>query len=168
MKMEITMKEMKTIYQVGGKLCKDFIGQISYTVCLDQTYEELDIEFSFGPQHLRPEDVTPELKQRLLDYCKKEYGMERIPGGMGRCCLSRHENRDPHHGNPERYVHRQYPQTADNPAYAFYRNRSHGRLYSAAEYRGCVESNHSGIFRTAGQHRLSADGTRTLRGTFYV
>ena len=70
------MKEMKTIYQVGGKLCKDFIGQISYTVCLDQTYEELDIEFSFGPQHFRPEDVTPELKQRLLDYCKKEYGIE--------------------------------------------------------------------------------------------
>ncbi len=33
------MEEMKTIYQVEGKLCKDFIGQISYTVCLDQTYE---------------------------------------------------------------------------------------------------------------------------------
>ena len=70
------MEEMKTIYQVEGKLCKDFIGQISYTVCLDQTYGELDIEFSFGPQHFRPEDVTPELKQRLLDYCKKEYGMK--------------------------------------------------------------------------------------------
>lgn len=70
------MEEMKTIYQVEGKLCKDFIGQISYTICLDQTYGELDIEFSFGPQHFRPEDVTPELKQRLLDYCKKEYGME--------------------------------------------------------------------------------------------
>ena len=70
------MEEMKTIYQVEGKLCKDFIGQISYTVCLDQTYGELDIEFSFGPQHFRPEDVTPELKQRLFDYCKKEYGME--------------------------------------------------------------------------------------------
>ena len=54
------MEEMKTIYQVEGKLCKDFIGQISYTVCLDQTYGELDIEFSFGPQHFRPEDVTPE------------------------------------------------------------------------------------------------------------
>ena len=38
------MEEMKTIYQVEGKLCKDFIGQISYTVCLDQTYGELDIE----------------------------------------------------------------------------------------------------------------------------
>ena len=63
MKMETTMEEMKTIYQVEGKLCKDFIGQISYTVCLDQTYGELDIEFSFGPQHFRPEDVTPELNR---------------------------------------------------------------------------------------------------------
>lgn len=52
------MEEMKTIYQVEGKLCKDFIGQISYTVCLDQTYGELDIEFSFGPQHFCPADVT--------------------------------------------------------------------------------------------------------------
>ena len=66
---------MKTIYHVEGKLCKNFIGQISYTVCLEQTYEELDIEFTFGPRHFRPEDVTPELKQRLLDYCKKEYGL---------------------------------------------------------------------------------------------
>ena len=57
------MEEMKTIYQVEGKLCKDFIGQISYTVCLDQKYDELDIEFSFAPQHFRSEDVTPELKQ---------------------------------------------------------------------------------------------------------
>ena len=39
------MAELKTIYHVEGKLCKDFIGQISYTVCLDQTYGELDIEF---------------------------------------------------------------------------------------------------------------------------
>ena len=65
--METTMEEMKTIYQVEGKLCKEFIGQISYTVWLDQTYGELDIESSFGPQHLRPEDVTKEMKQRLLD-----------------------------------------------------------------------------------------------------
>lgn len=69
------MNDMKTVYQAEGKLCKDFIGQISYTVCLDQSYQELDIEFSFGPQHFSPEDVTPELKQKLLDFCKKEYGM---------------------------------------------------------------------------------------------
>lgn len=69
------MKEMKTIYQVGGTLCKDFIGQIAYSVCLEETYSELDIEFSFEPQHFRPEDITPELKQQLLDYCKREYDM---------------------------------------------------------------------------------------------
>lgn len=95
------MEEMKTIYQVEGKLCKDFIGQISYTVCLDQTYGELDIEFSFGPQHFRPEDVTPELKQRLLDYCKRIWYGRRHTGGMGRCRVSRYENRDSYHGNPE-------------------------------------------------------------------
>ncbi len=30
------MNDMKTVYHVEGKLCKDFVGQISYTVCLDQ------------------------------------------------------------------------------------------------------------------------------------
>ncbi|MDR2025531.1 MAG: hypothetical protein LBQ71_20320 [Hungatella sp.] len=69
------MDEMKTVYQVQGKLSKDFIGQISYTVCLDETYEELDIEFSFGPRHFSPEDITPGLKQRLLDYCKEAYDL---------------------------------------------------------------------------------------------
>ena len=69
------MTDMKTIYHAEGKLCKDFVGQISYTVCLDQTYEELDIEFSFQPQHFRPEDVTPELKTQLKEYCAREYGL---------------------------------------------------------------------------------------------
>ncbi|WP_313582410.1 DUF6669 family protein [Lacrimispora sp.] len=69
------MVEMKTVYQVQGKLPKDFVGQISYTVCLDETYEELDIEFSFGPRHFSPEDITPGLKQRLLDYCKEAYDL---------------------------------------------------------------------------------------------
>lgn len=69
------MKEMKTIYQVGGTLSRDFVGQISYTVCLDETYDELDIEFTYGPRHYRPEDVTPALKKQLTDYCLKEYGI---------------------------------------------------------------------------------------------
>lgn len=69
------MNDMKTIYRVEGKLCKDFIGQISYTVCLDQSWDELDIEFSFGPQFFQPGDVTEEQKQYLLDYCKREYGI---------------------------------------------------------------------------------------------
>ncbi len=69
------MEDMKTIYQVGGTLCRDFTGQISYTVCLDQTYRELDIEFTFGPRHFSPGDVSEALKKELLDYCKKEYGL---------------------------------------------------------------------------------------------
>lgn len=69
------MDDMKTVYQVEGTLCKDFIGQISYSVCLDETWKELDIEFSFSPQHFQPGDITEELKQRLLDYCKQEYGI---------------------------------------------------------------------------------------------
>lgn len=72
------MESIKTLYHVGGELCKDFIGQISYTICLEQTYEELDIEFSFTPKHFRPEDMTPELKQNLLNYCKKEYGIQEV------------------------------------------------------------------------------------------
>ena len=69
------MNDMKTVYHVEGKLCKDFVGQISYTVCLDQPYEELDIEFSFQPQHFSPEDVTGEMKDYLKEYCAKEYGL---------------------------------------------------------------------------------------------
>lgn len=162
------MAELKTIYHVEGKLCKDFIGQISYTVCLDQKYDELDIEFSFAPQHFRSEDVTPELKQYCSTIAKRIWNRRLHPGRMGRRGLSWHENRDSHHGNPERYLHRQYPPAADNQAYAFYCNGSHRRLHSAAGHRGCVKSNHPGIFRTAEQHRISADGTRTLRGIFYV
>lgn len=67
------MNDMKTIYHVEGKLCKEFIGQISYTVCLDQSWDELDIEFSFSPQYFRPEDLTKEQIQELTEYCKTEY-----------------------------------------------------------------------------------------------
>ena len=70
------MAELKTIYHVEGKLCKDFIGQISYTVCLDQKYDELDIKFSFAPQHFRSEDVTPELKQYLPRLCAAHSGWD--------------------------------------------------------------------------------------------
>ena len=74
MKMETTMEEMKTIYQVEGKLCKDFIGQISYTVCLDQTYGELDIEFSFGPQHLNSACLTTVKKNMVWKKAHRRNG----------------------------------------------------------------------------------------------
>lgn len=67
-------KEMKEIYHVQGKLCKNFVGQISYTVCLEKSYEELDIEFSFHPKHFSRKDISKELSLQIRDYCQKEYG----------------------------------------------------------------------------------------------
>lgn len=70
------MDTMEKIYQVKGTLCRNFTGQISYTVCLDKTYHELDVEFSFKPQHFSPEDITPELTKEIVDYCRDTYGMK--------------------------------------------------------------------------------------------
>jgi len=65
---------MKKIYEVGGILNKGFIGQISYVVCLDKEYKGMDIEFSFDKQ--RYSAVTEELKEEIIDICKKEYGQD--------------------------------------------------------------------------------------------
>lgn len=62
---------MKKIYEVGGFLNRNFVGQISYTICLDQEYEEMDIRFSFDKQ--RYTSVTEELKQEVLAECSEEY-----------------------------------------------------------------------------------------------
>ena len=36
---------MKTIYAVEGIVNQDFVGQISYTICLEKTYHKMDIGF---------------------------------------------------------------------------------------------------------------------------
>ena len=90
--------EMQIIYQVEGKLCRDFIGQISYTVCLEQTYDELDIEFSFGPQHFQPGEVTSdedELDDALCHQMKTEIHTiamlnDEFIGGIHRQLTTRH------------------------------------------------------------------------------
>lgn len=77
--MENTKKDlenMKQVYGVKGTLPKDFVGQISYTVCLDKPYEELDIEFSFDKQHYSSADLTPALLEELRTLCRREYDME--------------------------------------------------------------------------------------------
>lgn len=71
---------MKVLYKAGGTLSKDFIGQISYTVCLDRKYEELDIEFSFDKQKYTAADVTEDVIRELTDYCRSNYGLELPPG----------------------------------------------------------------------------------------
>lgn len=70
---------MKVLYKVGGTLSKDFIGQISYTVCLDQKYEELDIGFSFDKQRYTAADVTEDVIRDLTDYCQSHYGLKLPP-----------------------------------------------------------------------------------------
>lgn len=66
---------MKKIYEVGGILNKGFIGQISYTVCLDKEYRGMDIEFSFDKQ--RYSVVTEDLKEEIINICnEEEYGQD--------------------------------------------------------------------------------------------
>jgi hypothetical protein len=65
---------MKKIYEAGGTLNKGFVGQISYTVCLDKEYKEMDIAFSFDKQ--RYNDITSELKEEIIKACKGEYSTE--------------------------------------------------------------------------------------------
>ncbi|SHO53197.1 DUF6669 family protein [Anaerocolumna xylanovorans] len=65
---------MKTIYTAGGILNKGFVGQISYTVCLDKEYHEMDIAFTFDKQHYT--DITEELKAELTAACEGEYETE--------------------------------------------------------------------------------------------
>ncbi len=69
---------MKTIYRVGGILNKGFVGQISYTVCLDQEYDTMDLEFSFDKQ--RYTEITEDLKAELIEACNGEYGAETASG----------------------------------------------------------------------------------------
>lgn len=62
---------MKKIYDVGGILNKGFVGQISYTICLDQSYEEMSLSFSFDKQY--HQSITEDLKKDLLTECHGQY-----------------------------------------------------------------------------------------------
>lgn len=65
---------MKTIYTAGGTLNKGFVGQISYTVCLDKEYREMDLAFRFDKQHYT--DITEEVRAEFLTACEGEYESE--------------------------------------------------------------------------------------------
>lgn len=70
------MKEMRELYHANGSLQKDFVGQISYTVCLPETFSELDIEFTFDKQKFAPGDITSERKAEVHKLCRQLYQME--------------------------------------------------------------------------------------------
>ncbi|MBE6726373.1 MAG: hypothetical protein E7576_14475 [Ruminococcaceae bacterium] len=67
---------MKQIYQIEGVVNRGFVGQITYTVCLEEPLRTLDIHFSFDgdKRTFRPEDVTPELIAETVDAAEKKCG----------------------------------------------------------------------------------------------
>lgn len=64
---------MDKIYEAAGTLSRNFVGQISYTVCLDKKYSEMDIVFSFDKQHYSDIDITDELKKEVVEDCRGKY-----------------------------------------------------------------------------------------------
>ncbi len=68
---------MKELYRVEGVLNKGFVGQITYTVCLEAPCARLDIHFFFDADKrtYQPEDVTPELIAQTRAVCEREYGL---------------------------------------------------------------------------------------------
>lgn len=74
-----TNQNYQQIYRVGGMLDAGFVGQITYTISLDQVYDELDIHFSFDKRLYSESDVTPELIDRLQTLCTAKYGAPTYP-----------------------------------------------------------------------------------------
>lgn len=78
---------MKELYKVEGTLNKGFVGQITYTVCLDKPLKKLDIGFAFDKRRYAPEHVTPELITEMRSSFRNLYGAERTEEEMRECIL---------------------------------------------------------------------------------
>lgn len=74
-----TDQNYQQIYRVGGMLDAGFVGQITYTISLDQVYDELDIHFSFDKRLYSESDVTPKLIDRLQTLCTAKYDAPTYP-----------------------------------------------------------------------------------------
>ncbi|MBD9125593.1 MAG: hypothetical protein EGP68_12845 [Lachnospiraceae bacterium] len=74
-----TDQKYQQIYRVGGMLDAGFVGQITYTISLDQVYDELDIHFSFDKRLYSESDVTPELIDKLQTLCTAKYNAPTYP-----------------------------------------------------------------------------------------
>lgn len=74
-----TDQNYQQIYRVGGMLDAGFVGQITFTISLDQVYDELDIHFSFDKRLYSESDVTPELIDRLQTLCTAKYNAPTYP-----------------------------------------------------------------------------------------
>ena len=74
-----TNQNYQQIYRVGGMLDAGFVGQITYTISLDQVYDELDIHFSFDKRLYSESDVTPDLIDKLQTLCTAKYDAPTYP-----------------------------------------------------------------------------------------
>ena len=68
---------MKELYRVEGTLSRGFVGQITYTVCLEEPLKKLDIHFTFDQdkRKYRPEEVTDELIRDTKAVCLRNYDL---------------------------------------------------------------------------------------------
>ena len=69
---------MKELYRTEGVVNRGFVGQITYTVCLEKPCEKLDIHFAFdnAKRRYQPEDVTDGLIRETVETCRANYGLE--------------------------------------------------------------------------------------------
>ena len=74
-----TDQNYQQIYRVGGMLDAGFVGQITYTISLDQVYDELDIHFRFDKRLYSESDVTPKLIDKLQTLCTAIYDAPTYP-----------------------------------------------------------------------------------------
>lgn len=62
---------MQQLYQAKGLLSREFIGQITYTFCLTEPLDELDICLTFDKQHYESPSQVP--VEELVQYCRLRY-----------------------------------------------------------------------------------------------
>lgn len=69
---------MKELYRVEGVVNRGFVGQITYTVCLEEPLKKLDIHFAFDAslRKFRPEDITADLIEETKETCREKYSLD--------------------------------------------------------------------------------------------
>ena len=65
---------MKEIYSIEGRLNRNFTGQISYIVCLDEKVDSINIDFSFDKQ--RVNEITEEIRKDIVNDLLLDYNKE--------------------------------------------------------------------------------------------
>ncbi|MBQ8159771.1 MAG: hypothetical protein IJ083_03385 [Clostridia bacterium] len=66
---------MEQLYHVEGLVNRDFVGQITYTICLERPYRSMDIAFTFDQQRFSREDLSEELIADVQRQCLEKYGL---------------------------------------------------------------------------------------------